>query len=120
MWLSSLCRLEGLVKEYKQALRANEAERELLLKEKSTLIHGNNNVTPQKTTPIRCSTPDTPSKDIVLDSEPHGEEFQYFKNVLFEYMMGRQTQQLSKVVSELARFSESQKKQLTARSAYFS
>ena len=67
------------------------------------------------TTPTRRDSysppvPDTPSRDVVLEPEPRGAEFdvghwsitasasnflaispQYFKNVLFEYMMGRQT-----------------------------
>lgn len=75
--------------------------------------------TPQKTMPSRSISPDTPSKDIVLDSEPHGAEFEYFKNVLFEYMMGRQTQQLLKPIAALARFSEAQKRQLFAKTASY-
>ena len=74
--------------------------------------------TPTRTTPIRSPAPDTPSKDIVLDSEPHGEEFDYFKNVLFEYMMGRQTRQLPRVIAALARFTDTQKKQLENRLSY--
>ena len=113
-------RLEGLVKEYKQALRVSEEECEQLKKEnesrQSPTHHGM--TTPLKTMPIRSPTPDTPSKDVVLGSEPHGAEFEYFRNILFEYMMGRQTQHLLKVIAALARFSESQKKQLYARVAY--
>ena len=37
---------------------------------------------------------------------------QYFKNVLFEYMMGRQTDHLVKVIAALARFSDKQKRKL--------
>ena len=106
------------MKEYKQALRVSEREREELL-EKSQSQHSYGMATPQKATPTRTSTPDTPSKDVVLDSEPHGAEFEYFKNVLFEYMMGRQNQHLLKVIVALARFTEPQKKQLYARAASY-
>ena len=108
------------MKEYKQALKANEIERERLVKENATKSPPGGQpgmTTPLKGTPTRSPTPDTPSKDLVLESEPHGPEFEYFKNVLFEYMMGRQNQQLLKVIAALARFSESQKKQLFARAA---
>lgn len=115
------CRLEGLVKEYKQALKASEGEREALERDNTSLRSSSQvkpvqqgMTTPMRSPPTRSSTPDTPSKDIVLDSEPHGAEFEYFKNVLFEYMMGRQTQHLFKVIAALARFSETQKKQLDA------
>lgn len=103
------------MKEYKQALKVSEGEREALLKNSSP----SNPVmtTPKK--PIQSPTPDTPSKDVVLESEPHGAEFEYFKNVLFEFLMGRQNQHLLKVIVALARFNDAQKKQLFARSSYF-
>lgn len=105
------------MREYKQALKVSEAEREAL---ENTAIHTHHGMTtPTRGVPTRSPTPDTPSKDVVLDSEPHGAEFEYFKNVLFEYMMGRQNQHLLKVIAALARFTESQKKQLDARASYF-
>ena len=124
-----VCRLEGLVREYKQALKVSESERESLLKEinsqKQQQSHTPSHTHYGMTTPKRDAgsprspTPDTPSKDVVLESEPHGAEFEYFRNVLFEYMMGRQSQHLLKVIVALARFTESQKKQLFARTASY-
>ena len=106
------------MKEYKQALKVSEGEREALLKNSSTnKSHDPAMTTPKK--PIRSPTSDTPSKDVVLESEPHGAEFEYFKNVLFEFLMGRQKQHLVKVIAELARFNDAQKKQLFARSLFF-
>ncbi len=106
------------MKEYKQALKVSEGEREALLKESSaSKSHDPSMTTPKR--PIRSPTPDTPSKDMVLDPEPHGAEFEYFKNVLFEFLMGRQNQHLLKVIVALARFNDAQKKQLYARAAYF-
>ena len=108
------------MKEYKQALKVSEAERESLENAATKPSHIHQGMTtPTRGIPARSPTPDTPSKDIVLDSEPHGAEFEYFKNVLFEYMMGRQNQHLLKVIAALARFSESQKKQLYSRASYF-
>ena len=106
------------MKEYKQALKVSEGEREALSKENSASTRHVPAVTTPKR-PLRSPTPDTPSKDVVLDSEPHGAEFEYFKNVLFEFLMGRQSQHLLKVVVALARFNDAQKKQVLARAAYF-
>jgi hypothetical protein len=120
MTITLHCRLEGLVREYKQALKVSESEREALENAASKSSHTQQDMTtPIRGIPARSSTPDTPSKDVVLDSEPHGAEFEYFKNVLFEYMMGRQNQHLLKVIAALARFTEAQKKQLYARASYF-
>lgn len=73
------------MKEYKQALRTSETQREQLVKENEQLKHASMTATlplgmttPTKglTTPSRPVTPDTPSKDVVLDQEPHGAEFE--------------------------------------------
>ena len=101
------------MQEYQQALQTSEAERESLER------HAHSGMTTPTNKSSRACSLDTPSKDVVLHSEPHGEEFEYFKNVLFEYMMGRQTKQLPRVIAALARFSETQKKQLESRSSYF-
>ena len=75
-------RLEGMVKEYKQALRVSETEREQLQRENQRLQCQEARVTtPPRlmTTPTRSTSPpvpDTPSKDIVLEQEPHGAEFE--------------------------------------------
>ena len=74
-----------MVKEYKQALRTNENEREQLQREKQRLVSQQHTdvrlTTPPRgmTTPIRPTSPtvpDTPSKDLVLEEEPHGAEFE--------------------------------------------
>jgi len=98
-----------------QALKTSEAERESLERRSPS---DSGMTTPTRSTQFSYSS-DTPSKDIVLDSEPHGAEFEYFKNVLFEYMMGRQTRQLPRVIAALARFSDTQKKQIESKLAYF-
>lgn len=75
-------RLENLIKEYKQALKTSEEEVEQLQRRVSS----------QAPPPITMTTPsrfatlgrspphsptvDTPSKDVVLDPEPHGAEFE--------------------------------------------
>ena len=111
--------MEGLVKEYKQALRVSEGERESLQKESSAARSHDAGMTTPKRSPLRSPTPDTPSKDMVLESEPHGAEFEYFKNVLFEFLMGRQRQHLLKPLVALARFSKAQQKQVLSRVGYF-
>lgn len=68
-----------MVKEYKQALRSSEDTREQLLRENQTLQRSSTMTTPTRgmVTPTRPSSPpDTPSKDIVLEQEPHGAEFE--------------------------------------------
>ena len=70
------------MKEYKQALRVSETEREQLQRENQRLQRQEARVTtPPRlmTTPTRSMSPpvpDTPSKDIVLEQEPHGAEFE--------------------------------------------
>lgn len=76
------CRLENLIKEYKQALKTSEEEVEQLQRRVSSQAPPPITMT----TPSRFSTPgrspphspnvDTPSKDVVLDPEPHGAEFE--------------------------------------------
>lgn len=103
------------MREYKQALKVSEGEREALVQENTAQAHASS----VATIPTRSHTPDTPSREVVLESEPHGEEFEYFRNVLFEYMMGRQSQYLLKAIAALARFTDTQKKQLFAKESYF-
>ncbi len=67
------------MKEYKSALRRSEESREQLQQDKERLERTSLMTTPTRgmTTPMRpASPPDTPSKDIVLDQEPHGAEFE--------------------------------------------
>lgn len=74
------------MKEYKTALRRSEETREQLQLDKGRLEQASLMITPSRgmttpthgmTTPIRpASPPDTPSKDVVLDQEPHGAEFE--------------------------------------------
>ena len=66
-------------------MRTSENEREQLHKEKQRLISQQRTdvrlTTPPRgmTTPVRPTSPtvpDTPSKDLVLEEEPHGAEFE--------------------------------------------
>lgn len=73
-----------MIKEYKQALRTSEEEVEQLQQRVGsktpppiTMTMPSSYVTPsRRTPPLSPSTVDTPSKDVVLDPEPHGPEFE--------------------------------------------
>ena len=86
-------RLEGLVKEYRQTLNTSEMERKTasakkenrplrLTPPRSTTSHMTSSpshmtYTPgHMTSPPTSPLPDTPSKDVVLEPEPHGAEFE--------------------------------------------
>jgi hypothetical protein len=43
-------------------------------------------------------------------------EFEYLKNILYEYMMGKETKTLAKVIATVVRFSEEQTRNVVARS----
>ena len=75
-------RLENLIKEYKQALKTSEEEVEQLQRRVSsqapppiTMTTPSRFATPGRSPP-HSPTVDTPSKDVVLDPEPHGAEFE--------------------------------------------
>lgn len=79
---SASFRLENLIKEYKQALKTSEEEVQQLQRRVSsqapppiTMTTPSRFATPGRSPPHSPSV-DTPSKDVVLDPEPHGAEFE--------------------------------------------
>lgn len=79
----SYSRLENLIKEYKQALKTSEEEVEQLQRRVSSpaptplsMTTPSSYATPTRLSPPRSPSVDTPSKDVVLDPEPHGAEFE--------------------------------------------
>jgi chromosome segregation ATPase len=67
-----------------------------------------------QTTPHRghsqspVSSMDTPSKYITLAPEPHGQEFEYLRNVLYQYMTGKGNKHMAKALAAIVRFSPEQ------------
>ncbi|EDV27245.1 uncharacterized protein TRIADDRAFT_54991 [Trichoplax adhaerens] len=55
--------------------------------------------------------PLSPSKD----SPPSAAEFEYLRNALFQYMVGRERLQMSKVLVALARFTSIQSQKILAK-----
>jgi hypothetical protein len=110
---AQIMRLESMVRDQRQTLRSKESEMQSLIEENSQLQSQLRSQTPAQlpvtppsymTTPTRSTMslpatpyqPDTPSREVKLEAEPRGAEFE----------------QLVKPITALARFSDKQKRQL--------
>ncbi|CAG5119305.1 unnamed protein product, partial [Candidula unifasciata] len=84
-----------------------------LLRKMENLEHGRKSTSDDDDPPLSLDGSFLNHTDSAVFREPT--EFEYLKNILYEYMMGRETKTLAKVIATVVRFSDEQMRNVLSK-----